>query len=120
MTKRGRGARIKGANFEREMAKKLSEALGVEFKRGVGQTRGGGAEISDVVSEDLKWIHFELKNQQRCNIKAALRQAIEDVSKSEKIPVAITKDDRSDILVTLLLDDFLGILRAAIDGQKFK
>ena len=43
MASRGRGARTKGANFERELAKKFNIHLidYFESKRGLGQTRGG-------------------------------------------------------------------------------
>lgn len=104
MTSRGRGARIKGATFERQLAKYFTDNTPLEAKRGLGQTRLGGAEVSDV---DMPIIHVEAKRHARCNIKAALKQAIEDASVNGKIPVAITKDDREDILCTMLLDDWI-------------
>lgn len=52
MASRGRGARIKGANFEREIAKLFTERLGRDFQRGLGQTRGGGSEVADVETTD--------------------------------------------------------------------
>jgi Holliday junction resolvase len=119
MASRGRGARIKGANFEREMAKLFTEELGLSFKRGLGQTRGGGAEVADVEGEDNEQnpFHFELKRHKRCNIKSAMVQAGKDVaeSSSNKIPVAVTKDDREPIYATLLLDDFLKLAKVYID-----
>ena len=112
MASQGRGARIKGANFERKLATILSEKTKLEAKRGLAQTRGGGAEVSDV---EIKYIHIEAKNHKRCNIKAALRQAINDCSANGKIPVAVTKDDREPILCTMLLEDWIEFFNSYIE-----
>jgi hypothetical protein len=109
MTSRGRGARIKGAAFERKLAKYFSDNTPLEAKRGIGQTRSGGAEVSDV---DMPIVHVEAKRHKRCNIKAALRQAIDDANVNGKIPVAITKDDRADILCTMRLEDWTHFFNA--------
>jgi hypothetical protein len=112
MTTRGRGARIKGATFERRLAKYFSEQTVLDAKRGIGQTRSGGSEISDV---DMPILHIEAKRHKRCNIKAALRQAIGDANINGKIPVAITKDDRADILCTMRLDDWIHLFNAYLE-----
>ena len=112
MATRGRGARVKGAAFERKLAKYFTDNSSFEAKRGIGQTRSGGAEVSDV---DMPIIHVEAKRHKRCNIKAALRQAIEDASVNGKIPVAITKDDRADILCTMKLEDWIHFFNAYVD-----
>lgn len=114
MASRGKGARAKGAQFERDIAKYFTEN-GIDAQRGLGQTRGGGEEIADVETE---FIHIEAKRQKRCNIKAAMRQAIADTTKKSDIPVVITKDDRQPILVTLQLDDFMAIFKAYVELQK--
>ena len=114
MTTRGRGARIKGAAFERLLAKYFTDNTPLEAKRGIGQTRSGGSEISDV---DMPIIHVEAKRHKRCNIKAALRQAIDDANINGKIPVAITKDDRADILCTMRLDDWIAFFNAYLDKK---
>lgn len=110
----GRSARIKGATFERQLAKYFNENTTLDAKRGIGQTRSGGAEVSDV---DMPILHVEAKRHKRCNIKAALRQAIEDANINGKIPVAITKDDRADILCTMRLDDWIHLFNAYIKDQ---
>lgn len=117
MAKRGRGARVKGAAFERKLAKLLTEATKYEFKRGLGQARRGGGEISDVYSDDVPGIHIEAKRQVKCNIKAAMRQALNDIEKSgnEKIPIVITKDDREEILVTMNFDDWVSWFALALE-----
>ena len=115
MASRGRGARAKGANFERDLAKLFRQYLDIEAQRGLGQTRGGGEEIADV---EMKYIHVEAKRHKRCNIKAALNQAISDCSQKEKIPVAITKDDRKPILVTMKFEDWIEVFKAYVDLQE--
>jgi hypothetical protein len=112
MASRGRGARAKGANFERKLAKIITDATSVEARRGLAQTRGGGAEVSDV---EMPLVHIEAKRHKRCNIKAALEQAINDCQANGKIPVAVTKDDRKEILVTMRLDDWLPFLNLYIE-----
>ena len=112
MASRGRGARAKGANFERELAKIISDATPLEARRGLAQTRGGGAEVSDV---EMPLVHIEAKRHKRCNIKAALEQAINDCEANGKIPVAVTKDDRKEILVTMRFTDWLHFLNSYIE-----
>ena len=109
MASPGKSARNKGAAFEREVAKILSDATGVEWKRGLGQTRGGGSERADVYTEDLvgSLFHVECKNQKICNIKGAMKQALGDIKGTNKVPVVITKDTRQETLVTMRLEDWL-------------
>lgn len=112
MASRGRGARAKGFAFEREIAKEFSDATGLDFKRGLGQTRGGGNEVPDVLppeGELRKLIHIECKRQKRCSIKGAMEQALNDIGKESNIPIVITKDDRKDALVTMKLEDWMPI-----------
>jgi hypothetical protein len=111
MASRGRGARIKGAQFERDIANLLTEQTGVEFKRGLAQTRGGGAEVADVTAPLLKVpVHFELKRQQRCNIKGAYAQALNDAP-AAAVRVIVTKEDRSDTLVTMEFSQWLELFK---------
>jgi hypothetical protein len=112
MATRGAGARRKGAQFERDLANLISEKTNIDAKRGLAQTRGGGAEVSDV---EMPFIHVEAKRHKRCNIKAALRQAISDATVNGKIPVAITKDDREPILCTMLFDDWVKLLNTYLN-----
>ena len=117
MASRGRGARAKGANFERELARKIRDIINIPAERGLAQTRGGGEEVADV---HMDHIHVEAKRHKRCNIKAALRQAISDSENKEKLPVAITKDDRQPILVTMLFDDWVKVFKPYVDLQESK
>jgi len=115
MATRGRSARIKGATFERELAKYFTDKTPLEAKRGIGQTRCGGAEVSDV---DIPYVHVEAKRQKRCRIKAAMEQAIADANVNGKLPVAVTRDDRADILCTMRLDDWIHLFNAYIKEQE--
>ena len=120
MASRGRGARAKGFQFERDIAKLFSDATGREFKRGLGQARGGGADVPDVLPSDsllAAAIHIECKRQKVCSIKAAMKQADDDIGDDDKAPIVVTKDDRKDTLVTMKLDDFLPMFSAWLDTR---
>lgn len=107
MATRGKGARAKGANFERKVANDLTALTGVEFKRGLGQSRNGGKEAPDVYSDTFPWLHIECKNQKICNIKAAMAQAVEDIGNSDNIPVVVSRDTGKETLVTMRWDDWV-------------
>jgi len=116
MATRGKGARAKGANFERDLAKYFnSHFQNMDAKRGLGQTRGGGEEIADV---EIGHIHIEAKRHKKCNIKAALEQASTDSQNKDKFPVAITKDDRKPILVTMYIDDWINLFKSYVKLQE--
>lgn len=130
MASRGRGARAKGFQFERDIAKAMSEATDFEFKRGLGQTRGGGGEVPDVLPENIALaaaIHVECKRQKSASIKGAMKQAEADIvirktkAKTEinPIPIVITKDDRKDTLVTVKLEDFIPMFNNWLQKQSF-
>jgi|14BtaG_2_1085337.scaffolds.fasta_scaffold00028_77 Holliday junction resolvase len=126
MASRGRGARQKGFQFERDVAAAFSEATGFEFKRGLGQTRGGGSEVPDVLPPPgiLRLaFHIECKRQKVCSIKGAMKQAVNDIGDGSQMPIVVTKDDRKDTLVTMQMSDFLKLfslfaqmLQAPSDG----
>jgi len=112
MASRGSGARRKGAQFERDLARLISDKTNIEAKRGLGQTRSGGEEVSDV---DMPFIHIEAKRHKKCNIKAAMVQSLSDSKVNGKIPVAVTKDDRKPILCTMFFEDWIKFLNAYLD-----
>tara|TARA_R100001594_G_scaffold123563_1_gene160013 strand:+ start:1955 stop:2338 length:384 start_codon:yes stop_codon:yes gene_type:complete len=102
----GLRSRRKGHNFERELARVLSEHWPeLNIKRGSGQSRCG----SDAPDVDMPSFWVEAKRHKRCNIKAALKQAIEASAEDEKrrMPIAICKDDREEATVTMRFEDFL-------------
>lgn len=109
----GAMSRRKGATFERELARYLTDN-GLESKRGIGQARSA-SEVPDV-ELDGYWI--EAKRHQRTNPKAALAQAIEANGDNGTRPVAICRDNGTSMqeaTVTMLLDDWIELVRAKRD-----
>ena len=102
----GAMSRRKGAQYERALVRLFRQAMpGAEIRRGL-QSRGG-EEVADVECPVL-WV--EAKRGKKPNIRGALRQAIEAAPKG-RIPIAVVRDDRAAAIVTLLLDDFLELVR---------
>jgi hypothetical protein len=100
----GARSRTKGKVGEREVANRL-KAIFPDAKRGI-QSRGGGAEIADVIVPHL---HVEVKRQRLPNPVAALAQAVAD-AKPGLWPVAYTRRDHGEWLVTMRADDFEELL----------
>ena len=93
--------RKKGADFERELVHQFRNVMpGAPVKRGL-QCRG--AEMADV---DMPVFWPEAKRMKRPNIRKAYEQAVGDCPKG-KIPLAITRANHDQALVTMSLDDFL-------------
>ena len=85
----GRMRRNKGAAGERELAKKLELALGLE-KGTLYRSRqfcGRGGDHGDVLG--LDGVHLEVKRTERFNLYAALEQAINDAG--DNVPVVFTR-----------------------------
>ena len=100
----GRKSKQKGKRGEREVATML-RAIFPEAKRGI-QSRGGGAEIADV---EIPAFHIEVKLQAKPNIRAALRQAVAEAAPG-KHPVAFTRADRDDWVVSMRGEDWLELV----------
>lgn len=99
----GAKSRRKGAGGERELAKVLTYLLpGVVLKRGLGQARGGGQEVADVVG--LSGYHIECKRGARCRVRPAMAQAVEDAAEGEH-PIVMWRDDRGVWMTTERLVD---------------
>ena len=101
----GASSRRKGHTFERQVACRLRPIFGDSVRRGLQYQ--DGAHCSDVI---VPGYHIECKAHKSVNIKAAMRQAVEDCNGSGKVPVAVTKDDREYPLVTMYLNDFEQLL----------
>lgn len=101
----GRSSRRKGHDFEREMVHRFREVFGDEDVRRGLQSRSG-EEVPDVEAPCF-WI--ECKRGSRTNPKAALQQAMAAAGKG-RMPLAVCRDDRSDTVVMMLLDDFLEVV----------
>ena len=99
----GKYQRTKGHNFERWVAKAL-RIFYPDAKRGF-QTRGGGAEEADVINTPF---HIECKVGKSHNIRKAWEQARDDTNGDA--PIAVCKEDRKEILVTMEWSTFMEFL----------
>lgn len=99
--RRAKKSRSKGAAGERELIA-FAEPWFPGLKRNLAQSRGGGrGEGGDVGGAGA--YHIEVKRHRRCNLGAALRQAIAD-ARPESTPVAFCRDDRGE---------WIGVIRGA-------
>lgn len=97
-------SRSKGKRGELELANIL-KGYGYEARRGVQYK--GGSDSPDVVG--LPGIHIECKRVENLNIDKAMAQAINDCGNN--VPVVIHRKNGMPWKATLLLDDFIRILK---------
>lgn len=98
--KRGRAARNKGANAERELSHRLND-LGLDTHRGKVFYHE-----SDIVG--LFGIHPEVKRVEKLNISKAMEQAdMESIKRMDGLPTVFHRRDREDWLVTMKLEDWM-------------
>lgn len=99
-------SRQKGARGERQWRDEL-RAHGFDARR--GQQFSGGTESPDVVCEDLRGFHFEVKAVEKLNIEAAMDQARRDGG--HKLPLVAHRRSYRSWLVTMEAETFFRILR---------
>ena len=104
----GRGKRNKGAAGERELAGILKDNLGFEVKRNLGQARDGADDIT------IQKFRIEVKRQERLQVDKWSEQ-VESCSKSGEIPVLAYRRNGQPWRVCLRLDDFIPLMRDALD-----
>ena len=92
----------------------FAEVFGADRVRRGFQYRDG-AECADVIAPAM-WI--EAKVGKLTNPRAAIRQAVAAAAGKGLWPVAVSKDDRTEPLVTMRLDDFMDLLREWWAGRK--
>lgn len=106
----GKLSRRKGADGERHVAAMFNEH-GIQAVRTAPMQAGHPSQLPDV---DVRGFWVEVKRSKQPNIRAAFEQA--NTARTEhylttdsgwRVPVAITKADRSDWLVTVRFDDAL-------------
>lgn len=103
----GAHSRRKGAAGEREAAELVSR-LWPGAKRGLAQSRTAKAEGADVDAPGCPyWI--EVKRGARINVTAAYEQAKRDSDGRQ--PLALTRSDRGEWLVTMSWEVFERILK---------
>lgn len=95
----------KGAEGERELARKLKE-YGYDARRSV-QYNGKDGQ-ADVLG--LPHIHIEAKRVERLNLYGAMDQAKRD-AKNGDFPTVFHRKNRCNWLVTMELDDFIKLYK---------
>ena len=119
----GAKSRNKGANFERLIAKDLTELTGFAFGRSLTQTRGGGTEAADICLKNgddhkaLDRLHFELKHHKKASATPAWKQATADCKVSGRVPIVITKSDREQPKVTMTQAQFYLFAQSWVHSQ---
>ena len=109
----GRRSRSKGARWERQVARVLSDALDVDAHRGDQRRKGSDAPDVDWVGCKV-WV--EAKVGARPNIQKAIHQSIE--ATDGRTIVVISKKDREEPLVTMLLDDWMDLFKQTKLSEK--
>lgn len=104
----GKTSRTKGHNFEREVAK-LLRIYYPNAKRQLEYQEGVGFDIAET---------GDLSVQCKVGKSFKIEKALKEAERSGKIPVAITKKDRENIVVSLYWKDFEYFLVSYLDSQK--
>lgn len=109
--RRGRAGRVKGANFEREVAERFREVGYPDARRGIGQARSS-SEVPDVQGVDW-WIEAK-RRAGRVDLLAALAQA-EAASTAASgpylPPLVVAKSDGRPAVAVLYFEDLLVLLK---------
>lgn len=115
MASRGRGARNKGADYERRLAKILSAKFGIDVKRTGGTERSkivnkgdvNASKYEDTIINDFFW---EAKCRESWAILDWYKKAELDGQGTTLMPVVVATKNFERDYVFLTLDDFLRIL----------
>lgn len=115
MASRGRGARTKGADFERRISKLLTSRFGIDVKRTGGTERSkivnkgdvNASKYQDTLLNDFFW---ELKNRESWAILDWYKKAVDDAQGTTLKPLVVATKNFEKDYVFLSLDDFLSIL----------
>lgn len=119
-SRRGRNAKMKGAQYERDIAKKFEEHYGIKLLRtpqsgGFAKDKTGDNEDfrGDIVPADknikLK-VHIECKNQKKWNLPIWLDQSEGDCSKEKISLVVFKRFNTSKNYVTMSLEGFFSLV----------
>jgi Holliday junction resolvase len=116
-------SREKGKRGERQWRDEL-RAEGFHARR--GQQFAGGADSPDVVCEELRGFHFEVKAVERLNIEEAMEQARNDArgqrpevgGQQDKMPVVAHRRKHRRWLVTMKAETFFRLLRGDYPGDR--
>lgn len=123
MAKPGRGSYVKGANFERKIAKLLSQKFGVDVKRTGAQesakVHGGDVNTHRGNKSVLNDFFWECKAREQWDLIGWLKKAQDDEGLIGRPAVVVATRNNQDDYVFLKFSDFLNILQQ-IDMERKK
>ena len=109
----GKASRDKGKRVEREAAKAVADALGIEARRSVQFCgRAGDADLAT----SLDGLHFEVKARASHSCLRFMEQAKADAG--DAIPVVLLREDRNMRFHALIALDDLAELSALIGAAR--
>lgn len=117
----GKGARQKGANFEREVAKILKDKFNVDVRRTGAQERwkvdGGDVNAPKHIDTILNDFFWECKARENWSIIDWYLKAVDD-TQTKQMPVVVATKNYHNNYVFLTLQDFTRILKELEDYRK--
>jgi len=87
-----------------------------DITKPIGSRSGADLELSAKARETYPFT-IEVKNQERLNIWDALKQSENHSEATDLTPLLVFRRNRSELYVTLKLEDFLQIVKAQSDSQ---
>ena len=109
----GKSSRDKGKRVEREAAKAVADALGIEARRSVQFCgRAGDADLTTSIGD----VHFEVKARAAHSCLRFMQQA--KVDAGDAIPVVLLREDRNPRFHALIALDDLAELSALIGAAR--
>lgn len=99
----GKSQRNKGATYEREVASKLSAALGTDVKRRIGQSRDGGHDL-----DGTGRLVVECKRRKTLTTVESWMKQAEAAAEivDGGLPIVIAREDNGTDLVIMRLTTF--------------
>ena len=95
----------RGASYEREVCKTLSDALGTKVTRVLGQARDGGSDI------DLGPFMIECKRRRKIGVYEWMEQAKVSSASTGQMPVVVCRADGKESLAIFRLDDAIKLIQ---------
>lgn len=109
----GKSQRTKGAVYEREIAKRFSDALGLDCKRNIGQARDGGEDIPCgpfLIECKRRKTLTTIRKWYEQVVRATTRYAENVAFGFRPTPIVVMREDNGESMVVLTLDDFLALV----------
>lgn len=113
----GKSQRTKGATFEREIAHRFRDAVGVDCKRNIGQARDGGndLDVGPLVVECKRRKTLTTLRAWYAQAHAAMVTRNLQSGRQDLVPVVVARaDGQLEPFVVLTLGDFLALTKGAL------